>query len=87
MSVIHTKRNIVAMHDPEPGDEFVRVVWHGPDPDGRHLLAFEGPLWPIEQYQSTVDWAVGMADYMRSPMYVETFSARDARKLQKESIQ
>ena len=77
MSVIRTNTNIVCAYEPEPDDLFVRVVWHGPAEDGRHLRAFEGPLWPIEEYQSTVDWAVSMADYMRFPMHVVPLRLRD----------
>lgn len=70
MSVIRTKTNMVCAYDPEADDLFVQVVWHGPDDDGRHLRAFEGPPWPIENYQAAIDWAVSMADQMRFPLYV-----------------
>jgi hypothetical protein len=80
MSVIRTKTNMVVAHEPEPGDKFVRVVWFGPSEDGRHARAFEGPPWPIDQYQQSVDWALGMADYMRSPIYVEPLTARESRR-------
>jgi hypothetical protein len=77
MSVIRTRTNMVCAAEPEPEDLFVRLVWHGPDGDGRHLRPFNGPPWPIDQYQAAVDWAVSMADYMRSPIYVEPLRAED----------
>lgn len=80
MSVIRTKDNMVIAYEPEADDIAVRVVWHGPAEDGRHLRAFEGPPWPIEQYQSTVEWAVSMADFMRAPLYVVPLRAKDIAK-------
>ena len=77
MSVIRTKTNMVCAAEPEEDDLFVQLVWHGPDEDGRHLRAFECPPQPIEEYQSTVDWAVGMADQMRFPLYVVPLRAVD----------
>jgi hypothetical protein len=81
MSVIRTKTNMVVAYEPEPDDLYVQIVWHGPDPDGRHLKAFEGPPWPIDQYQATVDWAVSMADYMRARLYVVPLRQNDLRRL------
>ena len=81
MSVIRTKTNMVVAYEPEANDLYVQIVWHGPDEDGRHLKAFEGPPWPIEQYQATVDWAVSMADYMRAPLYVVPLRQKDLRRL------
>ena len=79
MSVIRTKTNMVVAYEPEADDLFVQIVWHGPDEDRRHLRAFEGPPWPIERYQATVDWAVSMADYMRAPLYVVPLRAKDVQ--------
>jgi hypothetical protein len=81
MSVIRTKTNMVCAYDPEPDDLFVQVVWHGPPEDGRHLRAFEGPLWPIEEYQATVEWAVSMAEQMRFPLHVVPLRERDVRRM------
>jgi len=81
MSVIRTKTNMVVAYDREPNDLYVQIVWHGPDGDGRHLRAFEGPPWPIDQYQATVDWAVSMADYMRAPLHVVPLRQKDLRRL------
>lgn len=81
MTIIRTKTNIVVAYEPEPNDLFVQIVWHGPDGDGRHLRAFEGPPWPLDQYQASVDWAVSMADYMRAPIYVVPLRAKDVRRL------
>lgn len=78
MTVIRTSVNRVVADEPEKEDLFVRVTWHGPDDDGRHLRAFDGPLLPIEDYQAAVDWAVGMADQMRFPLYVVPMTGRDA---------
>ena len=80
MSVILTKTNMVCAYEPEPDDLFVRVDWHGPDEDGRHRRAFEGPLWPIDRYQAAVDWAVSMADQMRFPLHVVPLRAKDVRR-------
>lgn len=80
MSIIHTARNMVVAHEPEPGDLFVRVVWFGPGDDGKHPTVFRSPLWPVEQFQASVDWAVAMADNMRSLMYVEPVHPRELRK-------
>ena len=81
MSVIRTKTNMVVAYEPERDDIYVQIVWHGPAGDGRHLRAFEGPPWPIDQYQATVDWAVSMADYMRAPLHVVPLRAKDVRGL------
>ncbi len=78
MSVIRTKTNMVCAYEPEADDLFVQVVWHGPGEDGRHLRAFEGPPWPIEDYAATLQWAVGIADQMRFPLYVVPLRAKDA---------
>lgn len=80
MSVIRTKTNMVVAYEPEPTDRYVQIVWHGPAGDGRHLRAFEGPPWPIDQYQASVDWAVSMADYMRAPIYVVPLRLKDLPK-------
>ena len=77
MSVIRTKTNMVCAYEPQPNDLFVRVDWHGPDEDGRHLRAFEGALLPIEEYQAAVDWALTMADQMRFPLHVVPRRAED----------
>ena len=77
MPVIRTETNMVVAYEPEPCDRYVQIVWHGPAGDGRHLRAFEGPPWPIDQYQASVDWAVSMADFMRAPVYVVPLRLRD----------
>lgn len=76
MAIIKTERNVVYAYDPEPGDAFVEVTWHGPpEPDGKHLVPFGGRPQPIEQYQQAVDWAVSMADAMAYPLHVVTLPA------------
>lgn len=76
MAIIKTERNVVYAYDPEPGDAFVEVTWHGPpEPDGKHLVPFGGRPQPIEQYQQAVDWAVSMADAMAYPLHVVTMPA------------
>lgn len=80
MPVFKTANNKVVADEPEADDLFVQVIWHGPHEDGRHLVGFEGPLEPIAEYQRTIDWAVGMADQMRFPLYVVPLRARDALK-------
>ena len=84
MTVIMTKRNMVVAHEPEPGDRYVHIVWHGPAGDGRHARAFQGPPQPLDTFKSSVDWAVSMADFMCSPIYVTPLTERDARRLRKE---
>lgn len=68
---------MVVAYEPEPADRYVQIVWHGPPEDGRHLRAFEGPPWPIDQYRASVDWAVSMADFMRYPLYVVPLRLKD----------
>jgi len=80
MPVYKTASNRVIADEPEADDLFVHVVWHGPHEDGRHLVAFEGPLEPISEYQGTIAWAVEMAQYMRFPLYVVPLRAQDAVK-------
>lgn len=80
MSVIRTKTNMVVAYDPEPDDRFVQIVWHGPPQDGRFMRQFDGPPWSIDQYQSCVDWAVSMADFMRAPIYVVPLRIKDLPK-------
>jgi hypothetical protein len=77
MPVIKTARNRVVIEEPEADDRFARVVWHGPHEDGLHLRGFEGPPWPIADYQATIDWAVSMADAMAHPLYVVPMRNRD----------
>lgn len=77
MTVIHTKQNMVCAAEPEEGDLYVQLVWHGPAEDGRHLRAFEGQPQPIENYEAMLDWAVAMADQMRFPLYVVPLPAKD----------
>jgi hypothetical protein len=83
MPVFKTERNRVVADDPEPDDHWVQVVWHGPDDDGRHLRTFEGPPWPIEEYEKTIEWAVGIADQMRFPLYVVPLRAVDVMKTER----
>jgi len=77
MSVILTKTNMVVAHEPEPGDRFIQVVWFGPPEDGKHRRVFAGPAWPADQYQSSVDWAVSMADFMVYPIFVTPIDPRE----------
>lgn len=73
MAIIKTGRNVVYAYDPEPGDAFVEVTWHGPpESGGRHLVSFGGRPQPIERYQEALDWAVSMADAMAYPLHVVT---------------
>ena len=84
MPVHKTERNRVIADDPEPDDLFVQVVWHGPTEEGRlYLRAFEGPAWPIEEYGRTVEWAVGIADKMRFPLYVVPLRAVDLMRTER----
>jgi hypothetical protein len=83
MPVFKTERNRVVADDPEPDDLFVQVVWHGPDEDGRHLRIFQGPPWPIKEYEKTIEWAVGIADQMRSPLYVVPLRAVDLMRTER----
>lgn len=78
MPVIKTKSNRVVADEPEQDDLYVRVTWHGPDDDGRHMRAFDGPILPVEGYSAAVAWAVGIADQMRFPLYVVPLRGRDA---------
>lgn len=81
MPVITTPQNRVIAYEAGPDDLFVKVVWHGPGEDGDdHCKRFEGPLWPIADYQRTVDWAVSMADQMRFPLHVVPRTGADALK-------
>lgn len=83
MPVHKTQNNRVIADDPEPDDLFVQVVWHGPDEDGRHLREFEGPPWPIEEYDKTIQWAVGIADQMRFPIYVVPMRGVDVMRTER----
>jgi hypothetical protein len=78
MPIFKTKQNRVVADDPESEDLFVRVTWFGPDADGLHRRAFDGPVQPIEEYQAAIDWAVSMADQMQFPLYVVPMTAQDA---------
>lgn len=78
MTVIRTKTNMVIAEEIAEDHQWVQVVWHGPPDEGsRYRRAFIGPRWPIDQYESTVEWAVGMADYMRFPLYVVPLGPKD----------
>ncbi len=71
MSIISTKRNTVYAYEPEEGDAFVKVTWHGPPDQGNvYRRAFNATPQPIEEYQDAVDWAVSMADQMLYPLHV-----------------
>ncbi len=84
MPVHKTQHNRVIADDPEPEDLFVQVVWHGPPEEGsRYCRQFEGPTWPIEDYDKTVLWAVGIADQMRCPLYVVPLRAVDAMRTER----
>ena len=81
MTVIRTKTNIVVAHEPEPSDRYIQIVWHGPPEEGsRYSRALTGPLWPLDEYQACVDWAVSMADYMNAPIYIEPLRLKDVPK-------
>jgi hypothetical protein len=76
--VFKTNTNRVVADDPEADDLFVRVTWHGSADDRGHLRPFNGPVLPIEEYRAAVDWAVGIADQMRFPLYVVPMTGLDA---------
>lgn len=80
MPVVTTKQNRVVAYEAGENDVFVKVVWHGPGEDGRHLRQFDGPLRPIKCYQEVLDWAVSMADQMRFPLYVVPRTGVEALK-------
>ena len=78
MPVHRTKTNMVVAEEIGEADHWVQVVWHGPPEEGqRHCREFAGPPWPIEEYDKTVQWAVGIADQMRFPLYVVPLRAVD----------
>lgn len=84
MPVYKTQQNRVIADDPEPDDHWVQVVWHGPPEEGeRHCREFEGPAWPIEEYERTIQWAVGIADQMRFPLYVVPLRAKDLMRTER----
>jgi len=84
MPVFKTERNRVIVDEPEADDHWVQVVWHGPSEEGsRYLRTFEGPAWPIEEYEKTIEWAVGIADQMRFPLYVVPLRAVDLMRTQR----
>ncbi|AZQ66056.1 hypothetical protein EF888_02300 [Silicimonas algicola] len=58
MSVIHTKRNMVAAYEPLPEDLFVEVRIG--TPSGRRVLLTK----KIAEYETAVTWAREMADVM-----------------------
>jgi len=60
----------VAADTPGPDDEFVQVVWFGPPQDGLHRKVFEGPVEPIENYDTVLAWATEMSKMMVYPLYV-----------------
>ena len=80
MSVIRTKTNMVVAYEPEDCDRYVQLLWHGPAGDGRHLKSFYGPPWPLDQYDACLQWAVSMADYMGTPLYVVPLRLKDIAK-------
>lgn len=76
MSVIHTKRNFVCAYEPLPEDRYADIVLVGEDMDGkpkRHRLLTQ----PIDQYQEAVNWALGMANVMASPIEVMPITAEE----------
>ena len=84
MPVHMTKTNMVVAEEIGEDDHWVQVVWHGPPEAGsRHCRQFEGPAWPIEDYQKTLDWAVGIADQMRFPLYVVPLNAVDVMRTER----
>lgn len=84
MPVHRTDNNQVVAYEPEADDHWVQVVWHGPPEEGeRHCRAFEGPAWPIEDYQRTLQWAIGIADQMRFPLHVVPLRAKDLMRTER----
>jgi len=73
MSVKHTKRNYVMIGKPRPQDRF--FILYISVPTGQVDLG----VLPIEQYQSSIDWAISMADYMAGPIGLLPIESDDAQ--------
>lgn len=76
MSVIRTERNFVCAYETLPEDRYVDIVLIGEGMDGkpkRHRLLTQ----PIDQYHEAVNWALGMADVMASPIEVMPITAEE----------
>lgn len=69
MSVVHTKRNMVAAYEILEGDTHVETWVHGSE--GRYLLLVQ----PIANYQKAVAWATSMADQMAHHIEIMPISA------------
>ena len=83
MAVIMTKRNMVCALEPLPDDSF--VLTYLSTPEERWVLITR----PIDGYQASVDWAVGMADQMACPisivpMTAEEFAQHNRQKLARQ---
>ena len=74
---IQTTRNVVITEQPEPDDVFVYVGWSGPTDDPQVRRTMSTRYMPISEYQTCVDWAVGMADQIAHPLYVVPLNHRD----------
>jgi hypothetical protein len=71
MPITQTNTNHVVTYETDRDDAFVQVMWLGPSElHGGTAKQFFGPLLPIEDHQTAVDWAVAMADQMRFPLHV-----------------
>ena len=68
MAVIQTKRNQVFIHGPDAGHDVFVVTMIAPG-DGSNMYR-RLSVQPISQWQSAVDWAVGIADQMAHPLRV-----------------
>lgn len=84
MPVHRTKTNMVVAEDVREGDHWVQVVWHGPPEEGSAFCReFEALPSPVEDYQKALDWAVGIADQMRFPLYVVPLCAVDLMRTER----
>ncbi len=67
MAIIRTELNSVRLYEPEPGhDLFVETLIVPGDSNAYRRMWVK----PITHWQDAVDWAVGMADFMRAPIIV-----------------
>lgn len=82
MPVIRTKENHVVAYEVGDEDMFCQVMWLGPSElhGLPHAKQFKGPVEPIANHQTAVDWALEMADQMRFPIHVVPLRARDVFK-------
>ncbi|MEZ0021231.1 hypothetical protein ABIE76_005878 [Sinorhizobium fredii] len=77
MAVHHTKRNMVAVLEPEPQDRWVKTVI------GTRCLTVQH----ISQYQQAVAWAVSMADQFDPPLHIVPFDVNDLVKLNRHRLE